>query len=225
MAAMRKIDKNLNLATAYAKWIAELEKEGKDHPRYTSSKLKFYNDIVGNLLWVQRGLCAYTEMFLMDPVRVAPEEWAEGKAPPFKTLGELDHYDSTLKGTKAWQWENFFMVQSDVNAKVKRDRPVNGILKPDADGYDPFYFLEYDFKKHLFAPCRERDKDMQDRILEDINILGLNYEPVKDCRRKELTKIKDAIYFEQITLEEAREALTQFYTAFEMSIQSLNAGE
>jgi len=62
---MRKIEKDLTLATAYKKWLDGLNKSGEEHPEYTSNG-KFYQDIVANLLWVQKGLCAYTAMFLVN---------------------------------------------------------------------------------------------------------------------------------------------------------------
>jgi hypothetical protein len=127
---MRKIDKDLTLATAYKKWLQELNKDGKDHPEYSSAN-KFYKDIVANLLWVQKGLCAYTEMFLVDHTDLDPSEWKKGRFKEFEFLGHLDHYDSTLKKKKGWEWTNFFVVHSDVNVKRKGQKPVQGVLKPD----------------------------------------------------------------------------------------------
>ena len=119
---MKKIDKNLSLATSYKKWLDTLNKSGKSHPTYNSSNNKFYYDVIANLLWVQQGLCAYTEMFLINKNAVAPEKWGDGSFKRFEFLGQLDHFNARLKNTKGWDWDNFFVIHSDVNVKRKRDR-------------------------------------------------------------------------------------------------------
>src|SRR6218665_3124816 len=128
---MRKIDKKLELATSYKKWLEKLQKSGKNHPKYTSSNNKFYYDIIANLLWVQQGLCAYTEMYLLNKNSVAAKEWTEGTFKQFEFLGQLDHFNAEMKDKKGWEWDNFFVVHSDVNVKRKRDKKINGIIKPD----------------------------------------------------------------------------------------------
>ncbi len=216
---MKKIDKDLALATSYKKWLEGLK--GKKHPSYTSSNHKYYYDIIANLLWVQQGLCAYTEMFLINKTSVSKEKWKEGEFQKFEFLGQLDHFDPTLKDKKGWEWDNFFVVHSDVNVKRKRDKKVNGIIKPDQKTYDPFHFLEYDFKQHHFLPNRNRTIKEQDLILEDINILGLNFQPIIDYRIEYLKPIIDEVQLGIITIAKARQKLNKFYTAFEMSLSSL----
>ena len=218
---MQKIEKNLTLAKAYKKWLTGLNKSGKDHPTYTSNN-KYYYDIVANLLWVQKGLCAYTEMYLLDSKKVAPVKWKAGKFQHFEFLGHLDHYDSSKKKKTGWEWSNFFVVHSDVNVKRKGQKKVNGILKPDNPKYDPFYYLQYDFKTHNFLPNSGRDFELQKKILEDINTLGLNYQPIIDYRRDYLNPIVDDVLLGVLPLVKAKERLIKFYTAFEMSIKSLN---
>ncbi len=218
---MRKIDKKLELATAYKKWIDKLTAENKNHPVYSSSKNKYYYDIVANLLWVQSGLCAYTEMFLMNPADVRPENWKNGAFTKFDFMGQLDHYDSKLKTSKGWDWNNFFVVHTDVNTKVKRDKKFNGILKPDKVDYDPFYFLQYDFKTHFFIPNKTRTIQEQVLILEDIGVLGLNYKPIIDYRKEYLKPLVDEVDLGFSSIEEIRNKLIKFYTAFEMSIIDL----
>lgn len=217
---MRKIQKDATLATAYKKWLDALNKSGKNHPTYTSS-FRFYKDIVANLLWVQKGLCAYTEMFLVNPDIVKPSEWKNGRFKDFDFMGHLDHYDSKLKTDKGWEWNNFFLVHSDVNVKVKGTKKVNSLLKPDEAAYNPFYYLEYDFKAHHFYPNGDRELDLQKKILEDINTLGLNYQPIIDYRKDYLKPIIDDVLLGQLTVEQGKGKLSKFYTAFEMTIQSL----
>jgi hypothetical protein len=218
---MKKIDKTIVLATSYKKWLDGLNRNGRNHPPYSSSSNKFYYDIIANLLWVQQGLCAYTEMFLINKNNVAPEKWNAGEFTKFETLGQLDHFDPTLKKDKGWDWDNFFMVHSDVNTKLKRDKKVNGIIKPDKADYNPFYFLEYNFKLHHFLPNRDRTLKEQHMILEDINVIGLNFQPIIDYRIAELKPIIDDVMLGKLSIAKAIQKLKQFYTAFEMSLHSL----
>lgn len=218
---MRKIEKNLSLATSYKRWLDGLNKFQKNHPLYSSSNNKYYYDIVANLLWVQQGLCAYTEMFLVKLSTVAPEKWIKGTYPKFEFFGQLDHFDPSLKKEKGWEWDNFFVVHTDVNTKRKRDKKLNGIIKPDNKDYDPFYFLEYDFRQHHFLPNRDRTLKDQKLILEDINALGLNFQPIIDYRIEYLKPIIDEVLLGILKISNARTRLNKFYTAFEMSILSL----
>ncbi len=217
---MRKIEKDLNLAFAYKRWLDRLDKSGKNHPEYTSSNNKYYYDIVANLLWVQKGLCAYTEMYLINAENVSPDKWTNGKFIKFEFMGQLDHFDPKLKKDNGWDWGNFFVVHTDVNIKRKRDKILHGIIKPDKFDYNPFDFLEYDFKQHNFLPNRKKDLKNQQLILDDINALGLNFQPIIDYRKEYLNPIINDVQFEILTIEEARKKLNKFYTAFEMSIIS-----
>ena len=218
---MKKIEKSLSLATAYKKWLDNLNSSNTNHPNYNSSDFRFYKDIVANLLWVQKGLCAYTEMYLMDYDRVKPSEWKKGRFKKFDFMGQLDHYDSTLKDDKGWEWTNFFLVHSDVNVKVKGTKKVNAILKPDEATYNPFYYLEYDYSSHFFSPNKERDFSLKLKILDDINALGLNYQPISDYRKEYLKPIIDDVQLGKLTLVEARASLKKFFTSFEMSVTIL----
>jgi hypothetical protein len=218
---MKKIDKKLDLATAYKKWLDTINKPGKRYPAYSSSNNKYYYDIIANLLWVQQGLCAYTEMYLINKNTVSKDKWVKGEIKKFEFLGQLDHFDATLKEKKGWEWDNFFVVHSDVNVKRKRDKGVNGIIKPDKSTYDPFYFLEYDFKQHHFLPNRDRTITEQRLILDDINTLGLNFQPIIDYRIEYIKPIIDDVQIGVLSITNARKKLNKFYTAFEMSILSL----
>lgn len=216
---MRKVDKSIILATAYKSWLDTL---GETHPEYTSSNNKYYYDILANLVWIQGGLCAYTEVLLTDKNQVAPEGWNNGRFYKIEVKGALDHYFPNLKKNKGWDWKNFFLIDYDVNSKIKRDTLPNGILKPDEPNYDPFYFLEYNYLKHIFIPNSERDIEFQIKIKHDIDILGLNYGPIVYDREKYLK----TLFTEALTglkeIEEIRTDLYKFYTAFEMSMKQLN---
>lgn len=216
---MQKINKSLELATEYKKWLDGINRKAV-HPRYTSSNHRFYYDIVSNLLWVQKGLCAYTELFLCDVELFEKSKWQNGKFNKFDFKGQLDHYDATLKEKKGWDWSNFFMIDSDVNRK-KNDKKMSGLLKPDHDDYDPFYFLQYDFKTHNFIPNAERTDAQQDRILKEINILGLNFQPIIDHRKNYITPLIDDVSLGIKSIESVRKGLFQFYTSFEMSLRNL----
>lgn len=218
---MRKINKEEILATSYKDWIDKLESENTNHPEY-SSKHEFYLDVIANLLWVQKGLCAYTEIFLFDEKELNPELWIEGRFPTkFKFFGHLEHYDESLKKKKGWLWSNLFVAHSDVNSKNKGTKKVKYALKPDVDDYDPFFLLQYDFKTHFFQPNSEREFALQFKILNDINTLGLNFQPVVQLRKKVINPLIEDVRLKQKTVEQARNELIQFYTAFEMSLLSL----
>lgn len=219
---MRKLDKTKILSTAYKAWQDKLEHELQDHPTYTS-KHEFYIDVIANLLWIQEGLCAYTEQFLFDHNDLPTENWIEGKygKGKFEFYGHLEHYDESLKQKKGWLWSNLFVVHSDINTKRKGSKPVKYVLKPDADNYDPFYLLEYNFKEHRFLPNSERDFDLQENILYDINVLGLNYQSLVQERKMKLNTLIEEVNFKKKTLEEARVSLKEYFTAFEMIVQSL----
>ncbi len=218
---MRKIDKDLSLATEYKAWIDAINAKGDDHPQYNSSKGKYYNDIIANLLWVQLGLCAYTEAYLMNPERVDPSKWVNGQIDTIEFFGQLEHFDSDLKPTKGWEWSNFFIVHSDINVKRKGTKKVIHIPKPDTGEYNPFDYLEYDFKTQYFKPKSSLAFAKKQQIVTDINTLGLNFSSIVDYRKKSLLPIIEAVRLGQKSLTEARAGLQEFYTAFEMSIKAL----
>ncbi|MDI9364334.1 MAG: hypothetical protein QM541_05245 [Flavobacterium sp.] len=220
---MRKLNKTLALATIYQGWHNDLEENNENHPAYNSANGEFYVDIVANLLWVQDGLCAYSEQFLYDKAELVAENWAEGRYAKgkFEFYGNLEHYDESLKGNKAWLWSNLFVVQTDINNK-KGTKPVMYALKPDADDYNPFSLLEYDFVEHKFLPNRNINFAEQARILHDINVLGLNFKPLTQVRRDVINTLIEEIQLKKKSLQEARASLREYFTAFEMTISNLN---
>lgn len=220
---MRKLNKDEKiLAKKYKAWLDRLETDGKDHPEY-SSKHEFYIDVVANLLWIQDGLCAYTEQFLFDHKELSDGNWENGRfgKGKFDFYGHLEHYNESLKKKKGWLWSNLFVVQADVNNK-KGSRSVKYALKPDVDDYDPFYLLEYSFKEHRFLPNSNRNFKLQEDILNDINVLGLNYQPLIQDRKEQLNTLVEEVKLKQKTLEQVRESLREYYTAFEMIVMDLN---
>ena len=181
---MRKIDKTKILSTEKA-WEEQFELNNQNHPEYDSSKNKFYYDVVMNLLNVQVGLCAFTEMRLCSDEVINENNWKEGKysinKPEFK--GQLDHFNPNLKPTKAWLWDNLFVIDTDINTKVKGKQDIDDILKPDTDSYKESELFEYDCKEHIFIANTELNRENQDRINEMIFKLGINYDPIIDLRK------------------------------------------
>jgi hypothetical protein len=219
---MRKLDKSKILATAYKNWLDKLEGGEIDHPSYNSSNGDFYLDIVANLLWIQDGLCAYSEQFLFDKNELSADNWKDGRygKGKFEFYGHLEHYDEKLKTKKGWLWSNLFVVQADINNK-KSAKPVMYALKPDLDDYNPFYLLEYNFKEHKFLPNSEREFELQEKILSDINTLGLNYQPLTQERKEILNFLIEEVRLSKKTLDEARKSLREYFTAFEMIVKNL----
>ncbi len=72
---MRKIDKSKILSTAYKKWVDKLNKDNIKHPH---SREPYYYDVVMNLLHCQKGVCAYTEMFLCNSELLTKDNWVDG---------------------------------------------------------------------------------------------------------------------------------------------------
>jgi hypothetical protein len=199
---MRKIDKTQILSTKYKKWEAELERSNLQHPKYNSSKFRFYKDIVMNLFYCQNGLCAYTEQRLCEEEFFDFKHWEDGiytiEKPAF--FGQLEHFDESLKakkndkeGLKDWLWDNLFMVNSDINTKIKGSKSIDYILKPDNPNYNPFELLQYNLDTHEFSVNTKNDNltaDEKERIERMIETLGLNYHPVTKARKRFLCRIE-----------------------------------
>lgn len=216
---MRKIDKSIILSTVYKTWEESLPEE---HPEYNSSKNKFYYDIVMNLFHCQKGLCAYTEQLLCIPSFYDAVNWQNGiyqKPENWAVKGQLEHFDALKKKEKAWLWDNFFMVDTDVNTKIKRSSGIDEILKFDKPLYDEFELLEYDSERHIFIAKTDLDETVQDRINEMLFTLGVNHEPVRTVRKDFIeTKIRSVLL--QVNTWENIEII-QFPTAFEFCKREL----
>ncbi len=160
-------------------------------------------------------------MRLCQPEAFSPEYWKDGryavKAPEF--FGHLEHFDEALKERKPWLWSNLFMVDSDVNTKVKGKQVADSILKPDSDSYDAFRLLEYDMQTHFFIANTDLPEDERQRITVMIDTLGINFGQVKDRRRKCLTRQLKMIEF---GLADWDESPDEFVTAFAMCKRDQN---
>jgi hypothetical protein len=148
---MKKIDKSQILSKDYKEWLENLE--NNNHPKYNSSNFKYYNDIKMSLLYCQNGLCAYTEQLLCDSKYITDDNWDEkkykrslSKDDKNSIQGDLEHFDESLKKNKAWSWDNFFVVATHNNCRIKGTKAIKYILKPDDENYDPYKYLEFDFE-------------------------------------------------------------------------------
>lgn len=227
---MQKIDKTQILSKTYKDWEQGLESEKKRHPKYTSSKFRYYTDIVMNLFYCQKGLCAYTETELCISEYIAVDCWNNGRyindKPEF--LGQLEHFDESLKsksnnteGRKDWLWDNFFMVVSDINTKVKRQQKVDYILKPDNENYNTFEVLDYDLKQHRFTANyanHNLSDDDKTRIERMIKILGLNFANIINKRKRLL---EDVINKRKLNIAVSATSTGEFPTAFQFLMKEL----
>jgi hypothetical protein len=217
---VRRIVKTCLLSTVYKQWHDDLQAANQSHPEY-KAKHKHYVDVVMNLLHCQGGLCAYTEVLLCAEDLCETGKWNEGRYQGDKPQhkGQLEHFDSTLKKDKGWLWANLFVVDSDINHE-KGNKPVDAILKPDADDYDPFQRLEYSLSTHLFIPNSALAEDLRSRISEMIITLGLNHETVRQLRIQRFVPLLKAI---KVGLESwDTVSLKEFPTAFAMIRNDLN---
>ncbi len=232
---MRKINKTCNLSSIYKTWEEELEITGTNHPKYTNTTTRnnYYNDIKMQLYYCQDGLCAYTEIRLCPKEFYQSNHWENGK---YETIldkgigrGQLDHFDESLKskkkdtnGIKDWLWDNFFMVDSDVNTVVKRALPVDPILKPDNPDFNPFDLFEYDIDTHTFIPNTNLDEATQNIVKDSIYALGIN--TVYHQRRDFISDKMLLISLEQKSYDDI--VVNQFPTSFEMyKRKTINQGD
>lgn len=211
---MRKIDKRRILSTKYKEWVEGLEK----HPKYYSSH-KYITDIKMNLLYCQKGLCAYTEEELCDIEQLDIKYWKDG----VYTLeldsqnlinGDVEHFDCLLKEDKAYLWDNLFMVNSNINCRVKGTKTVKNILKPDANGYDEYKYLEFDHTINKFLPNVNLSKEDKEDVLEMIETLGINSNAFKRAKQ-----IKSLI--EDFELESSLSQPSEYITSWKMTLLNL----
>jgi hypothetical protein len=217
---VRRINKDCNLSVVYKTWEEGLEAGDFDHPKYNSSRGEYYLDVVMNLLHCQKGLCAYTEKRLCSEGYYTDTRWSNHRyvnpdspsRPQIK--GQLEHFDKNLKDKKGWLWDNLFVVDTDINTKVKKSNTVDPILKPDRIDYDEFALLQYDYRMHLFRAKSTLSNEIQQTVNKGILTLGLNFDAVKEERRIYLEPRLKMIdlgveTWDSVTVEE-------YPTAFEM---------
>jgi hypothetical protein len=177
---MRKIDKRKILSKEYSEW----EKNLKEHPKYDSGH-RFYIDIKMSLLYCQKGLCAYTEEVLCDPKFIKIENWDKGKykkelitQQKYQIRGDLEHFDESLKDKQGFLWDNFFVVNTHNNCRVKGKKAIKKILKPDSKEYNPYKYLEFlvdrELDSYIFVPNSKLPEQEQDEVKYMIEVLGLN---------------------------------------------------
>ncbi len=212
---MRKIDKSQILSTKYKEWLDNLDEK---HPKYSSSN-RYINDIKMNLLYCQKGLCAYTEELLCDIELIKPENWKEGKYnrkldKQNLVNGDIEHFDCNLKEDKGYLWDNLFMVNSNINCRIKGTKSVNPILKPDADSYDEFKYLQFDDEVNRFIPNRKLSKGEREEVKNMIEILGINSNAFK--RAKQIKDLKEDFEFG----EELKEPI-EYITSWKMTLKNL----
>lgn len=217
---MRYIQKRIVKAKSYQKWHEDIG--SKRHPKYVSSSFRYYYDIVYDLLVCQRGLCAYTERFLVNVQDLSTIRWNDGQCSSFRFSGQLDHYDPTLKESRGWDWDNFFIVDTDVNTKSKRSLSPNRILKPDIKGFDANRYLQYILSEHIFIPKTSLTDDEKEKVKWDLFVLGVNFEPIVQLRRKYLQCYVERLRYLQQSVEDIRSELFQFHTAFEFIGDEVN---
>ena len=190
--------------------MGELNHSKEKHPH----SRKYYFDVVMNLLHCQDGVCAYTEEFLCNPKLLSEDKWANGryKIKKPRRYGQLDHFNPKLKEDKCWEWDNLFVIHSDIN-RDKWAKEVDDILKPDSPEYDPWKLLEYDESLNVFFPHSGLDDEsVRERISRMIEVLQLNHDTVR-CKR-EIFLIE---VFERREL--GREIkIHQFFTAYQMAL-------
>lgn len=217
---MRKIDKTTILSTVYKEWEQTFERDGKSHGTYNSSKNEFYLDVVFNLLFCQKGVCAYSETLLCADHLYEINLWEKGRYKvnnDAKKLGSLDHFNPNLKKDKAWLWDNLFMVHSDLN-RDKAKKEITFLPKPDSDNYLPEKYFEYDSISHIFFPNHTLEMHVQEKIKSDILILGINHPTIVSQREQYIQPILERHkYTNDKTL-----STKQFFTALEMSLAKLS---
>ncbi|MBV7529457.1 hypothetical protein [Chitinophaga sp. sic0106] len=200
---MKKIDKKLEgiLSAKYRDWVIKLEdKQGNHNGDYKY----YYDDVVMSLYKCQQGVCAYTEMHICIPELYTDLNWEAGrfKLNPdidFKRtdhLGEMDHYDPSLKAEKYWRWSNLFMIHAKINS-LKRNTAVVPYLKPDLENYSPEEYFDYDESTHRFVPnVSIEDENIRKEIQHMIdNVLFLNHGVVQRERRDYIQWIRQDIRF------------------------------
>mgnify|MGYP000845477279 FL=1 len=220
---MQKISKKISFAKSYERWESEFGSE--KHDAYISSH-KYYEDVLAELLILQGGVCAYSELQLINQSNLneLKNNFNSGKLQSnalrkFRLPIDLEHFDSRLKTDFGWKWSNFFAVYNLINQKDKRNEEdkllkkglhVDTILKSDLESYDPIELLDYDYDLNLFLPNKELSNEDFERVKVMITCLGLNNAFVKMNRENYYNELNN-----RIALGENPQ-LYQFFTGWEI---------
>lgn len=217
---MRKLDKSTILSQSYKTWLDSLEDD--KHPKYNSSSNEYYFDIKMSLLHCQNGLCAYTEQQLCDTAFTTIDNWNEEKfnktlteEQKYSIQGDLEHFDESLKPKNGWSWDNFFVVDTHANCRIKGTKSIKKILKPDSFTYDENKYLQFDFEAGVFSPNNDlSDKEKED-VKDMIKTLGINC--IYAQRKKQLEEWKDRL---EVGLDVVPH---QYVTAWKMTLDKLTS--
>ena len=216
---MQKIDKSNIRSSVYKVWVEGLS---GNHPKYDSGQMHV-KDIKMSLLACQNGLCAYTEELLCDRELLTDNKWKDGKyigdlSNQNLVNGDLEHFDCTLKNTQGYLWDNLFMANSNINCRVKGTKPIDNILKPDCDTYDPNVYLQFDDKVNAFIANQDLPPDEKAKVEEMITVLGINSNAFK--RAKQIKDLKENIEL-GLPLSEPDE----YITSWKMTKDNLESSE
>jgi hypothetical protein len=195
---MRKIDKSdaKIKSTKYKTWLRNIEAKDQKH---TPTYRYYYDDVVMNLYKCQGGICAYTESFICVNDLTNDENWIKGRFripenanyERIDHLGELEHFNPSLKKEKYWLWSNLFMVSAKINS-LKTDTPIVPYLKPDLGSYSPEKYFDYDETTHRFIPNTDiKDSKTIDEIQHMIdNVLFMNHGVIRKEREDFINSIR-----------------------------------
>jgi hypothetical protein len=234
---MRKIDKTNTLATAFANATKPDDYDNR------TFKNEYYHDVLMGLLYYQKGLCAYTEKRLLSKTQQEIEAFfANGKyqlknsddkfAKPCDIFADIEHFDSQIKKTNGWSWDNLFAVSDSVNRNIKRLKEpkfakkckqkgwessnVMALLKPDKSDYQWNTYLEYNSSDHIFVAKADLDEELAEQIEAVLLVLGINCTPIREER----------VEWIETWLKEIKKGdnpvIKQFPTAFEFCKNLMN---
>lgn len=217
---MRALDKKKCKAKEYFNWQAA-------KPRKYYSSNKYYYDVLVSLLLCQGGVCAYSEIRLIDQEDLKSYNKKFDKNGKYtgnnpSVPAHIEHFNSQLKDVNGFKWDNLFAVFGPLNTTIKRVREnefieknkiaISDIIKPDRKGYNHKSFLSYDLNDHCFYPSvLLSDKDFS-LVEEMIYVLGLNWDYLRMNRKEYLFPI--------LLKHNAGEKVkvNQFYSAFDLII-------
>lgn len=211
---MRKLDKKITLSTKYEEWY----KSNITH-KYDSTSNKFYHDVFFELLIIQQGLCAYTELRLIESENLdrLKAGFVDGKyTVDYKPAvpAQIEHFSKARKITSGWDWNNLFVAFMGVNLKknpLEDKYGIDNILKPDTLKYNPHKYLIYDASLHIFIPNSTLSKTEYKKVFNMILVLGLNNDWIKMERKGYLEAIK-----EKESWSQNKQTINQFHTAYSM---------
>jgi hypothetical protein len=224
---MRKIDKSEVFCTAFNKSLEVYVQSKGKHPDYRNSNFRenYYDDVKFQLLYWQKGLCAYTEDLIDGFIwKEVSSKFINGKYKGDKIAmdGEIDHFDTSQKELNGWDLNNLFLIKKHINSSsVKGSKKTYPFMRPDFPEYSPEKYLEYDFLTHRFLPKTQlENSDLSSKIEDMIVILGLNNHTIKEHRKSYLNQLAWEI---STCLKSYEEIIPdRFITAFKMSKDELS---